>query len=150
MNKDLKIELTDDFPIKPDSDSNQPHKGITAHLNDKVPFSGEWDPLGDAVKILADTSILSPTEQALKIIAEAAEKRAQSAEAQVAELKAHNQTFKASLAAMQEQLDTQKQNAEDKAKEDKKNFKLTIFWNVFNSIVAIVPIIIDIVTRMSS
>ena len=105
----------------------------------------------EQIKVLKKIAVTAEQQARAAILqADAAEKHAQSAEAQVKELKAHNQTFEESLATMQKQLDMQKQDTEAKAKEDKKNFKLTIFWNVFNSIVAIVPIIIDIVTRMSS
>ena len=99
----------------------------------------------EQIKVLKKIAVTAERQaQAAIQQANAAKKHAQSAEAQVKELKAHNQTFEESLAAMQKQLDMQKQNMEAKAKEDTKTFKLTLFWNVVNTILAIASLIASI------
>ena len=105
----------------------------------------------EQIKVLKKIAVTAEKQAHAAILqAGAAEKHAQSAEAQVAELKAHNQTFEASLAAMQERLDMQKQDAEAKAEDDRKNRKMTVFWNELNSFLAVASIIVSILIEVLS
>lgn len=65
---------------------------------------------------------------------------------QVDELKAHNQTFEASLATMQKQLDMQKQEIEDGKKDQASNR----FYTRINTCIAALSFIISVISAVIS